>query len=88
VSNDHRDALVAKGLRLSGTSPDKRLVEMVELPGHPFFIGCQFHPELKSRPMAPHPLFVRFVRASLERALGTGKERTGTRTAEDRVNAN
>ena len=43
---------------------------MVELPDHPYFVGCQFHPELKSRPMNPHPLFVRFVRASLERALG------------------
>ena len=68
VSNDLRDALVAKGLRLSGTSPDKRLVEIVELPGHPYFIGCQFHPELKSRPAAPHPLFVGFVKASLAHA--------------------
>jgi CTP synthase len=67
VSNDHREALVARGLRLSGTSPDRRLVEMVELPGHPYFLGCQFHPELKSRPMSPHPLFVRFVRMALER---------------------
>ena len=50
------------------TSPDKKLVEMVELREHPYFVGCQFHPELKSRPMTPHPLFVRFVRAALERA--------------------
>ena len=46
---------------------NKRLVEMVELPGHPYFVGCQFHPEFKSRPASPHPLFARFVRAALER---------------------
>ncbi len=68
VSNKHRDALVAKGLVLSGLSPDKRLVEVVELPRHPFFVGCQFHPEFKSRPQAPHPLFSRFVKAGLDRA--------------------
>jgi CTP synthase len=67
-NNDYREVLTAKGLVLSGTSPDKKLVEMIELGGHPYFVGCQFHPELKSRPMAPHPLFVRFVRAGLERA--------------------
>ena len=67
-SNDFRDQLVEAGLVLSGTSPDKRLVEMVELKDHPFFVGCQFHPEFKSRPVAPHPLFARFVRAALERA--------------------
>ncbi|MDP3274369.1 MAG: CTP synthase [Deltaproteobacteria bacterium] len=66
VNNDFREQLAAKGLRFAGTSPDKKLVEMVELPGHPYFLGCQFHPELKSRPMTPHPLFVHFVRASLE----------------------
>lgn len=69
-NNDYREALTAKGLVLSGTSPDKKLVEMIELGGHPYFVGCQFHPELKSRPMAPHPLFVRFVRAGLERSTG------------------
>ncbi len=87
VSNDHREALVSKGLKLSGTSPDKRLVEMVELPGHPFFIGCQFHPELKSRPMAAHPLFVRFVRASLEHTLAAGSGR-GARSPEERAASN
>jgi CTP synthase len=68
VSNDHRELLVQKGLVVSGTSPDKRLVEMIELPGHPYFVGCQFHPEFKSRPMAAHPLFAGFVGAALERA--------------------
>jgi CTP synthase len=82
VANEYRDALVAKGLRLSGTSPDRKLVEMIELPGHSYFLGCQFHPELKSRPMAPHPLFVRFVRAALERATATSQGRTpGTRSS-------
>jgi CTP synthase len=66
-ANDFREQLSAAGLVLSGTSPDKKLVEMVELRDHPYFIGCQFHPEFKSRPTAPHPLFTRFVRAALER---------------------
>ena len=68
VSNKHREKLTECGLVLSGLSPDKRLVEMVELKEHPYFVGCQFHPEFKSRPMTPHPLFVRFVQAALERA--------------------
>jgi CTP synthase len=72
-SNDFRDKLVEAGMILSGTSPDKRLVEMIELRDHPFFVGCQFHPEFKSRPVAPHPLFARFVRAALERATARGK---------------
>ena len=66
-NNDYRDSLEAKGLVLSGLSPDGRLVELVELPDHPYFVGCQFHPEFKSRPMAPHPLFSRFVSAALRR---------------------
>jgi CTP synthase len=72
-ANDYRDRLAAAGLVLSGTSPDKRLVEVVELRDHPFFVGCQFHPEFKSRPLAPHPLFVRFVRAALERSIARAK---------------
>ncbi len=55
MNNDFRDTLTDKGLVLSGTSPDNRLVEIVELPNHPHFLGCQFHPEFKSRPMAAHP---------------------------------
>src|SRR5580700_3956435 len=66
-SNDFREQLVEAGMVLSGTSPDKRLVEMIELRDHPFFVGCQFHPEFKSRPVAPHPLFARFVKAALDR---------------------
>ncbi len=55
------------GMRISGKSPDGSLVEMIELKGHPFFIATQFHPEFKSRPLSPHPLFVSFIRASLKR---------------------
>ena len=55
------------------TSTVTRLVEMVEFRDHPFFIGCQFHPEFKSRPLAPHPLFARFVRAALERQAARAK---------------
>ncbi|HHW09978.1 MAG TPA: CTP synthase [Firmicutes bacterium] len=69
INNAWRNVLVKKGLRLSGLSPDKRLVEMIELPDHPFFIGCQFHPEFKSRPNRPHPLFAAFVAASLGRPI-------------------
>jgi CTP synthase len=72
-ANDYRDRLAQAGLVLSGTSPDKRLVEMVELAEHPYFVGCQFHPEFKSRPAAPHPLFSRFVRAALERQAARAK---------------
>jgi CTP synthase len=64
VSNSYRDLFVQHGLRLSGVSPDGQLVEIVELPSHPWFIGCQFHPELQSRPTRPHPLFAGFVAAA------------------------
>jgi CTP synthase len=73
VNNKYRDAMAQKGLVLSGTSPDQRLVEMIELRDHPYFVGCQFHPEFKSRPHAPHPLFARFVRAAAERQRERGK---------------
>ncbi len=66
-ANDYREPLEKAGLVLSGTSPDRKLVEMVELREHPYFVGCQFHPEFKSKPTAPHPLFARFVRAALDR---------------------
>ena len=65
--SEARRALEAAGLRVSGLSPDGKLVEVVELPGHPFFIACQFHPEFKSRPTAPHPLFSGLVSAALRR---------------------
>ena len=65
VNNNYRDTLERHGMVLSGLSPDGRLVEMIELPQHPYFVGCQFHPEFKSRPTAPHPLFSRFIKAAL-----------------------
>jgi CTP synthase len=70
VNNDYRDALVEAGMVISGTSPDNRIVEMVELPDHPWFVACQFHPEFKSRPNRPHPLFTGFVEASLRHGSG------------------
>ena len=66
-NNDFRESLAQAGLVLGGTSPDDRLVEMVELPEHPYFVACQFHTEFKSRPMAPHPLFSHFVAAARRR---------------------
>lgn len=67
VNNEYRRTLQEKGMILSGLSPDGNLVEMIELEKHPFFVACQFHPELKSRIMEPHPLFVHFVKASIDR---------------------
>jgi len=64
VNNAYREALEEGGLRFCGLSPDERLVEMVELAGHPFFLGCQFHPEFKSAPFAPHPIFRAFIAAA------------------------
>jgi CTP synthase len=64
VNNEHRQALVDKGLVIAGVSPDENLVEMIELPNHPWFVGCQFHPEFKSKPFAPHPLFQAFIKAA------------------------
>ena len=65
-NNDFRQALSDAGLTVSGTSPDGYIVETVELPDSPFYVGVQFHPEFKSRPNKPHPLFLSFVKASLE----------------------
>jgi CTP synthase len=67
VSNRYRETFVEHGLRLSGLSPDASLVEMIELPAHPWFVACQFHPELQSRPLRPHPLFAGFVGAAVAR---------------------
>ena len=67
-NNDYRQQLQDAGLVIGGTSPDGRLVETVEIPGHPFYVGVQYHPEFKSRPNRPHPLFVGFISAALERS--------------------
>ncbi len=66
VNNDFRAQLVEKGLMFSGLSPDQQLVEMCEIADHPWFVGCQFHPEFKSKPFLPHPLFAAFVKAASE----------------------
>ena len=79
VNNRYRADLEAAGLTLSGISPDGRLVEIIELPGHPYFIASQFHPEFKSRPDAPHPLFAGLVRAARDlrrRRLAPSAERS------------
>jgi CTP synthase len=75
VNNEFREALTGHGMLISGASPDRRLVEMIELPQHPYFVGCQFHPEFKSRPQAPHPLFQSFIAAALHARLGDRRRR-------------
>ena len=65
VNNDYRKVLAENGMMLSGISPDGRIVEMIELKNHPWFVATQAHPELKSRPNRPHPLFKGFVEASI-----------------------
>jgi CTP synthase len=72
VHHLYRERLEAAGLSMSGLSPDGKLVEMIEIEDHPWFVGCQFHPELKSRPTRPHPLFAAFIGAALRRAEGQG----------------
>jgi CTP synthase len=68
VNVNYRERLEATGLRFSGMSPDGVLPEIVELPGHPWFVGVQYHPELKSKPFDPHPLFAGFIAAAVRQA--------------------
>ena len=68
-NREYEETMTAAGLRISGSTPDGTYVEMVELPNHPHFIGCQFHPEFKSKPLEPHPLFRTFVGAAYEHGL-------------------
>jgi CTP synthase len=63
-NREYETKLTGAGLRISGATPDATYVEIVELPGHPYFLGCQFHPEFKSKPLEPHPLFREFIAAS------------------------
>ena len=65
-NNEFKETLLAQGLRITGASADGRLAEIIEIGGDPWFLGCQFHPEFKSRPTAPHPLFSHFIRAALQ----------------------
>ena len=76
-NNMFREQLEKAGLVVSGTSPDDHLVEIVELADHPWFLGCQFHPEFKSKPMKPHPLFRDFIKASLQIARNQAGCRAG-----------
>ena len=73
VNNAFRAALEEKGMALTGVSPDGRLVEVVEVPEHPWFVACQYHPEFKSRPNRCHPLFREFVIASLKQGRASRK---------------
>ena len=73
-NNEFKAALEGAGMTFSGLSPDGTLVEIVELLDHPWFVGCQFHPEFRSKPTRPHPLFRDFVRASLEAAGISGSK--------------
>ena len=68
VNIDYKDRLEAAGLIFSGMSPDKKLPEIVEIPDHPWFVAVQFHPELKSKPFDPHPLFKHFVNAAVDQS--------------------
>jgi CTP synthase len=82
VSNAYRDSFIEHGLTLSGVSPDGSLVEIIELQTHPWFIGCQFHPELQSRPTRPHPLFAGFVGAAVEAKSSRDRKRAVLEKAE------
>jgi CTP synthase len=82
VNQKYLETLRGHGLVVSGMSPDGKFVEMVELPGHPWFLGCQFHPEYKSKPTEPHPLFVSYIKAALgERSRREQPERVRERVA-------
>jgi CTP synthase len=82
VSNRYRETFVKHGMVLSGLSPDASLVEMIELGDHPWFLGCQFHPELKSRPNRPHPLFAGFIGAAAAHRTGAGPAGNGAHAEE------
>jgi CTP synthase len=77
-NREYEETLTAGGLRISGSTPDGTYVEMVELPDHPHFIGCQFHPEFKSKPLEPHPLFKTFIGAAYEHGLKRRSDKTAS----------
>jgi len=74
-NREYESILTAGGLRITGSTPDGTYVEIVEIPGHPFFLGCQFHPEFKSKPLEPHPLFSAFIKAAYEQRASSKKKR-------------
>jgi CTP synthase len=81
-NREYEETLVANGLQLTGVTPDSTYVEIVELRDHPWFLGCQFHPEFKSRPLEPHPLFTAFISAAYEYRLQRLKSQSGSASAE------
>ena len=80
-NSEFRKDLEKAGLKIAGTSPDGKLVEMVELKNHPYFEACQFHPEFKSRPTDPHPLFTGLVKAALDQKKSSAKKAVGANSA-------
>jgi CTP synthase len=83
-NREYEETIVAHGMKLAGSTPDGTYVEIVEIPDHPWFVGCQFHPEFKSKPLEPHPLFTAFIAAAYKhRQQRLGK--TATKTADKGV---
>jgi CTP synthase len=80
-NREYEALLTGGGLQITGTTPDSTYVEIVEIPGHPYFLGCQFHPEFKSKPLEPHPLFRDFIAASYKNRLGRKSTEAGTEAA-------
>jgi CTP synthase len=81
-NREFESALTQAGLRLTGQTPDGVYVEICEVPGHPWYLGCQFHPEFKSKPLEPHPLFTAFLGAALEHRKKKITKTTNTQTVE------
>jgi CTP synthase len=81
-NREYERTLVAAGLKITGRTPDENYVEIIEAPDHPWFLGCQFHPEFKSRPLEPHPLFAAFIGAALEHKLQKSRPATNLTVAE------
>lgn len=88
VNNSHREELQNHGMVFSGLSPDGNLVEMIEIPSHPYFLACQFHPELKSRPDKPHPLFIGLVQAMIDGQKKEKKEKKDEKKTDGSSSAN
>jgi len=82
-NNQYRQQFAAYGMQVTGTSPDGKLVEVIEIAGHPWFLAVQCHPEFKSKPTAAHPLFRCFVQAALQRREGKKKDSDPARTRQN-----
>ncbi len=84
-NRDYEKVLTNAGLRITGRTPDENYVEIVEAPDHPWFLGCQFHPEFKSKPLEPHPLFAAFIGAALEHKKNKSRPATESHRAQAAV---